>query len=120
MKLYSLEETLHQYTEQGIEIKILNIVKSGKEAMVYRIEINNELYALKLYKDVKVRTFKNNQTYIQNKYIRRPSFRKAVSKKTNIGIDYIQKGWVKREFVMLNKLYNVNCNIPKPYKFTIS
>lgn len=117
MKLYSLKETLHQYTEQGIEVKILNIVKSGKEAVVYRIEIDNKLYAFKLYKDVKVRTFKNNKVYIKNKYIRRPSLRKAVSKKTSMGIDYIQKGWIKREFVMLNKLYNANCNIPKSYKY---
>jgi len=118
VKLYDLEETIKDFNSKNLYFEVLNVVKSGKEAVVYRVSINNDLYALKLYKNVKVRSFKNTQEYVANKYIRSPNLRRAVALKNAIGTEFMQKGWVKREFVMLSKLYDTGCNIPKPVAFS--
>lgn len=109
-----IQEIIDSFGEKEINITVGDIVKTGKEAIVYKAYLNNELTALKVYKDYNTRAFTNNQGYIAGKYIKKPSLRKATAKKTKVGKDFIHEGWVKREYVMLSKLFSKGCNIPKP------
>ncbi|NMB91251.1 hypothetical protein GYA37_00185 [candidate division WWE3 bacterium] len=109
-----LQEIIASFGEKEITITVGDIVKTGKEAIVYKAYLNNELTALKVYKDYNTRAFTDNKGYIAGKYIKKPSLRKATMKKTKVGKDFIHEGWVKREYVMLNRLFSKGCSIPKP------
>lgn len=113
----NIEEILNSLKQKNINITVGNIVKTGKEAIVYKAYFGNELVALKVYKDYNLRGFTNNQVYLAGKYIRRPSLRKAVAKRTKVGKDFTHESWVRREYVMLNKLYSLGCHIPKPLAY---
>lgn len=117
MKLFALEETIEQLEKKNHEIRVLNTVKSGKEAMVYKVVFDGDIAALKLYKNHEIRSFKNTDPYLLGKFVKSPNMRKAMLQKNKIGKDYVQKGWVKREYSMLARLFEAGCSIPKPYEF---
>lgn len=118
MKLLDLDETIEQLEKKNHSIKVLSIIKSGKEAMVYKVLFDNLVAALKLYKNRGIRSFRNIDPYIKGKFVKSPNMRKAILQKNKVGKDFVQKGWVKREYNMLSKLYDVGCSLPKPLEFT--
>lgn len=110
-----LFETLDEFAKKIIFLKIIKNIGSGKEADVYLVvNQDNEKYALKVYKDAVERSFKNNQIYLSGKFLRSKSERRAIQKRNKFGKNLIHLNWVKREFFLMSKLYNLGCNIPKP------
>lgn len=96
------------------QIEMVSNVKSGKEATVYRVKLDGKLVAMKLYKNPEERSFKKTGYYLMGKYYRKPSHRRAVAKGNKFAKKLKHKNWVKREFYMLEKLYNLGAKIPKP------
>lgn len=111
-------EDLGQINEQvrksGHKLEILSNIKSGKEATVYRVMLDENLVAMKVYTNPEERSFKNTDTYLLGKYYKNPSERRAVAKNNKFAKKLRHKNWVKREFFMLQKLFNSGATIPKP------
>ena len=113
-----LEESLLELKAKNLNIELVRQLSSGKEATVYVVTLNDKLYALKVYKDYLTRSFKHDEEYLQGKYIRRASERKAILKKNKFGKNLKHSIWVKREFYILKKLFETDINIPEPIEIT--
>ncbi len=96
------------------EIKMVSNIKSGKEATVYKVILDNQLVAMKVYKKPEERSFKNTGQYLMGKYYKKPSHRKAVAKGNKFAKKLKHQNWVKREYFILEKLYTAGAKIPKP------
>lgn len=110
----TLEKAIDLFRGKKFDLEVLRSLPSGKEADVYVVEWSGKLYALKVYKDYAIRSFKKDHEYLAGKYMRRPSERKAVKKRTKLGKNLISRLWVKREFYLLKKLFDAGADIPKP------
>lgn len=113
-----LTEIIATYEQQGFAITNPRLLKSGKEAKVYVVDCLGSQYALKVYKDPKERSFKQNKVYLDGMYFRKPSERKAISKRSSFGLRLLNKGWVRREFHMLQKMYELGANVPQILTWT--
>ncbi len=98
----------------GHTVVYLSDIKSGKEAVVYKVLFDGELAAMKVYKDPEHRTFTHVGAYLAGKYYKHASERKAVAKNNRFGRKLKHSNWVKREFFLLQSLFKVGARIPKP------
>lgn len=96
------------------KIEMVSVVKSGKEAIVYKVRLDNQLVAMKLYKKPEERSFQNTEQYLIGKHYKKSSHRKAILKGNKFSQKLKHENWVKREFFMLEKLYGLGAKIPKP------
>ncbi len=95
-------------------VEVVSIIKSGKEATVYRAVLDGILVAMKVYKDPEERSFRNTGEYLQGKYYRKASEREAMAKNNKFAKKTKHENWVKREFFMLQKLFIAGAHIPEP------
>lgn len=109
-----LENIVEQVRRLGHGIEIISNIKSGKEATVYRVKLDGQLVAMKVYKNPEEINFKNTDEYLEGKFYKKPSERRAVAKNNKFAKKLKHKIWVKREFFMLEKLFNRGALIPKP------
>src|SRR3990167_5217533 len=105
---------IEQVNKLGHKFEIISNIKSGKEATVYRVMLDNHLVAMKLYKNPDQISFKNTNDYLTGKFYKKLSERKAVAKNNKFGKKLKHKNWVKREYFILEKLYDNSAIIPKP------
>lgn len=110
----SVDHIIDQASQLNHKVEVLSNIKSGKEAQVYRVILDNHLVAMKLYKKPEERNFKNTNAYLLGKYYRRPSERKAMAKNNKFAKRLKHENWVKREFFILQKLYEGGASIPRP------
>lgn len=111
-----LDEISKIYQKENVEFSIIQNIKSGKEANVYKVNVNGLIYALKVYKDQNVKSFCKNQIYLDGKYYKKNSENKAIAKKNKFGNSLKFENWIKREYFLMKKLYESNIKIPKPIK----
>lgn len=109
-----LNHIIEQAKDLGHKVEVISNIKSGKEATVYKVKIDGQLGAMKVYKKPEERSFTNTGAYLLGKYYRRPSERKAVAQDNKFGKKLKHRNWVKREFSMLKKLFESGANIPEP------
>ena len=76
----NLRNLLDEATRLKHQIKIISDIRSGKEAAVYRVLLDDELVAMKLYKNPEERTFKNTGAYLTGKHYKTASHQKAILK----------------------------------------
>lgn len=105
---------IEQAQKLGHTIEILSNVKSGKEATVYRVLLDGELVAMKVYKTQEERDFKNTAHYLVGKYYRRSSEQKAIAKKNAFSKKLTYDNWVKREYSLLEKMFSHGALVPRP------
>ena len=108
------DRVIEHATKLNHKVEVLSNIKSGKEATVYKAVLDGSLVAMKVYKKPEERNFKNTGAYLMGKFYRRPSQRRAVAKNNKFAKKLRHENWVKREFFMLQKLFDSGANIPKP------
>lgn len=110
-----LQKSLEELKSKNHNLDLIRIISTGKEAVVYLVKEDNEkLYALKVYKDYENRAFKKNLEYLAGKYIHKKSEQKAIVKKNSFGKKLTHSVWIKREYYLLTKLYELGIKIPEP------
>lgn len=115
-----IEKILTEYESKGYEFKEAQIMRSGKEAVVYCVEADGKRYALKIYKNPRERSFQEASTYLEGKFYKRPSVRKAVLKGNRFARKFLHTSWVKREYSLLKHLNTLNAAVPRVYDWTDS
>ena len=65
--MISLEKILKYYENKLYHLQNPHQVKSGKEATVFVVSFQGKSLALKVYIDPEIRSFKDNQTYLEGK-----------------------------------------------------
>ncbi len=116
--MINLDHIIRAYEQKNYHLRHPRKVKTGKEAMVFMVEFGRQTLALKVYIDPQFRSFQNNSAYLEGKYYRKPSERKAVLKRGKFGRKLMHRNWVRREFYLLKKLNSLGANVPKVYDWT--
>ena len=102
--------------------EVLYQIKSGKEATVWcckaQPHVGVKLLAVKVYRPLKSRGFRNDAIYQEGRYIGDTRLRRAYRKKTKAGRSTQFGMWVSAEFETMSLLYDSGAHIPKPYNLT--
>ncbi|MBU0660651.1 hypothetical protein KKG22_00560 [Patescibacteria group bacterium] len=109
-----IQKIIEEVNRLNHKIEMVSNVKSGKEATVYKVLLDDKPVAMKVYKKPEERSFKNTGQYLMGKYYKKPSERKAVAKGNKFAKKLKYQNWVRREYFMLEKLYELGAKIPKP------
>jgi RIO kinase 1 len=103
---------------RGYVDEILSELKSGKEATVYlgenHLSGERTLVAVKVYKDLEARSFKNDSVYRQGRFVGNDRTIKAISQRSKAGLIAQQSMWVMYEYAQLWQLYNAGIPVPRP------
>ncbi len=105
---------IEKAAKRNHEVKLVAEVKSGKEATVYKVILDGTLVAMKLYKNPEERSFKNAGAYLVGKHYKTSSHKRAIEKNNKFAKSLKHENWVKREFAMLQKLFEKGACIPQP------
>lgn len=110
----SLAELLDSYRQAGYLLSPPKEVKSGKEATLFAVEHDGRTLALKVYADPAERAFKRTESYLEGRWYRKPSERKAVAKKNRFAKTMLFEKWVQREYYLLKQLHERGVRVPEP------
>lgn len=105
---------LQRLYEAGKISELLAELKSGKEATVYLVEGPAGLMAAKIYADLEVRSFKNDRSYREGRFIADVRTARAVSNRSSYGLGAQQELWVYHEYAQLWQLHHAGVPVPKP------
>jgi RIO kinase 1 len=88
-------------------------IKTGKEASVFLGRNSRELVAVKMYTDLRVRSFKKDAAYRQGRFIGDARIQKAIKQGSQRGIDAHQALWVQEEFRQMQYLQAHGVRVPR-------
>lgn len=105
---------LAQLQARGHLLDIIGELKSGKEATVYVGRGPRGPLAIKLYRDLGARSFRNDAVYTAGRYIGDARIRKAIESRSGRGLDATQDLWVMHEWQELWTLFLAGVPVPEP------
>jgi len=105
---------LEGLNETGIVDELLHVIKSGKEATVYLGKGKDGFSAVKIYTELRVRSFRNDGIYRDGRFIGSQRVEKAIQQGSEFGLNAHQILWVNEEFRQMNYLYKIGIPVPKP------
>lgn len=88
-------------------------IKTGKEASVYLGRSSAGLVAVKVYTDLRVRSFKHDEAYRKGRFIGDARIEKAIGQGSQKGLDARQILWVQEEFRQMQHLHEHGVRVPK-------
>jgi RIO kinase 1 len=100
--------------ERGYLDGIEGELKSGKEATVYLGRTRVGLAAVKVYRDLAVRSFKNDARYRAGRYIGDARIEKAIASRSAAGRRAQGRLWAAHEYAMLWRLHAAGVPVPEP------
>jgi RIO kinase 1 len=104
---------LNQLSKMGFLDELIAGIKTGKEASVF-LGRNAEGYvAVKVYTDLRVRSFKRDGLYREGRFIGDSRIEKAIEQGSQKGLDAHQILWVQEEFRQMRHLAQHGVNVPK-------
>lgn len=93
--------------------ELVSGIKTGKEASVYLGRNSRGFVAVKIYTDLRVRSFKNDAAYRQGRFIGDTRIQKAIEQGSQRGLDAHQALWVQEEFRQMQILFEKGVRVPK-------
>jgi RIO kinase 1 len=97
----------------------LSIIKSGKEAAVFLCSAQShtglEYVAVKVYKPLEQRSFRNDKVYQQGRYIDDARLRRAYKNKSKAGQKVQYSNWITAEWETMTLLHDAGADVPCPY-----
>jgi RIO kinase 1 len=103
---------LNDLSKRGFLDELLAGIKTGKEASVFLGRNRNGLVAVKVYTDLRVRSFKRDQAYRQGRFIGDSRIEKAIEQGSEKGLDAHQILWVQEEFRQMKHLHEHGVRVP--------
>lgn len=104
---------LNDLSKRGFLNELLGGIKTGKEASVFLGRNRNGLVAVKVYTDLRVRSFKRDQAYRQGRFIGDSRIEKAIEQGSEKGLDAHQILWVQEEFRQMKHLHEHGVRVPR-------
>lgn len=118
--------SLSSFYKDHIIADVLSVVKSGKEATVYRCKAHAEtgvpLLAAKIYRPRMFRNLKNDAMYrigttlrdSDGGEMRKAREQRAVSKRSKVGLEILHSSWLTNELNVMRTLHAAGAIVPKP------
>ncbi|HEX2036462.1 MAG TPA: RIO1 family regulatory kinase/ATPase [Chloroflexota bacterium] len=116
----SIESILDEFFARGLITDVLNVVKSGKEATVFRCRAAEAsgvpFFAAKVYRPLTRRSFRNDAVYQDGRPVgdRKRRDRLAFQQKSRRGREVQFGDWVAAEFRTLQTLHAAGVDLPRP------
>lgn len=114
--MQELEKALLELERKKKPVVPIRQLQSGKEAYVWLVKASStdEHYALKVYRDLEMRSFRTQRHYLEDRYVgKQDKIRRAIKTGNKIGRAFIQNTWVMREHYFLKKLASQTEYLPK-------
>ena len=113
---------IQEFIDEGLVTSVLNVVKSGKEATVYRCRANPSLgakfVAAKVYHGSEFRNFRDAAVYDAGRVIGKGQVRRAVEGHTDFGRKAQAAIWTDYEYETLSTLFDLGGDVPEPFACT--
>lgn len=104
---------LNELCKQGFLGELISGIKTGKEASVFLGKNSDGFVAIKIYTDLRVRSFKRDESYRRGRFIGDSRIEKAIEQGSQKGLDAHQILWVQEEFRQMKHLYQHDVRVPK-------
>jgi RIO kinase 1 len=104
---------LNILSKMGFLDELLCGIKTGKEASVYLGRNSEGLVAVKMYTDLRVRSFRHDEAYRAGRFIGDSRIEKAIEQGSERGLDAHQILWVLEEFRQMKHFQQHGVNVPK-------
>ncbi len=104
---------LNELSKLGFLDDLISGIKTGKEASVFLGENSEGFVAVKVYTDLRVRSFKRDASYREGRFIGDTRIEKAIEQGSQKGLDAHQILWVQEEFRQMKHLYGHGVKVPK-------
>lgn len=104
---------LNEFSRLGYLDELIAGIKTGKEAAVYLGRNREGFVAVKVYTDLRVRSFRRDESYRQGRFIGDARIEKAIEQGSRKGLDAHQILWVQEEFRQMKYLREHGVRIPK-------
>lgn len=108
------DPALQELFERGFIQDVVWQLQQGKEATVYVATSEQGLVAVKVYADIRARSFRNDSVYREGRFIADSRIEKAIQDRTNAGINAQLVLWVEQEYMELHSLHHHGIAVPKP------
>jgi RIO kinase 1 len=105
---------LRRLQERGFVHDIVGELKSGKEATVYLGRSPLGDLAVKIYRDIEVRSFKSDQRYLDGRWVGDARLAKAIRRRSGRGLSALKAMWAAHEYLMLWRLWQAGVPVPEP------
>lgn len=115
-------EAIEPFIDFSLITQALYPVKAGKEATVWACKAHpdtgTDLLAVKVYKHLRERSFRNDAVYQENRtqMYHNTRVRRAYENGSEFGLEVHFMLWVGQEWEALNRLYDAGVYVPKPIK----
>jgi len=104
---------LNELHRLGFLDELISDIKRGKEAAVYLGRNSDGFVAVKVYTDLRVRSFRRDDSYRQGRFIGDARIEKAIEQGSKTGLDAHQILWVQEEFRQMKYLLEHGVRVPK-------
>ena len=104
---------LNTLSKMGFLDELISGIKTGKEASVFLGKNSDGFVAVKIYTDLRVRSFRRDESYREGRFIGDSRIEKAIEQGSEKGLDAHQILWVEEEFRQMNHLYRHGVIVPK-------
>jgi RIO kinase 1 len=92
--------------------ELISGIKTGKEASVFLGKNSKGLVAVKIYTDLRVRSFKHDESSRSGRFIGDARIQKAIEQGSQKGLDARQVLWVQEEFRQMQILQEHGVRVP--------
>ena len=104
---------LNELSRMDFLDELISGIKTGKEASVFLGKNSKGLVAVKVYTDLRVRSFKHDEAYRKGRFISDARIQKAIEQGSEQGLNAHQILWVQEEFRQMKHLYEHGVRVPK-------
>jgi RIO kinase 1 len=104
---------LNELAREGFLDELISGIKTGKEASVFLGKNSAGLVAVKIYTDLRARSFKHDEAYRKSRFIGDARIQKAIEQGSQKGLAARQSLWVQEEFRQMQHLYEHGVRVPK-------
>jgi RIO kinase 1 len=105
-------DDLNKLSKLGFLDELIAGIKTGKEGSVFLGKNAEGLVAVKVYTDLRVRSFKRDQAYREGRFIGDSRIERAIEQGSEKGIDAHQILWVQEEFRQMKHLSQHGVRVP--------
>lgn len=104
---------LNALSKMGFLDELISGIKTGKEGSVFLGRNSEGFVAVKVYTDLRVRSFRRDESYREGRFIGDARIERAIEQGSERGLDAHQILWVQEEFRQMKHLYRHDVNVPK-------
>ena len=104
---------LNKLSKMGFLDELISGIKTGKEGSVFLGRNSEGFVAVKVYTDLRVRSFRRDESYREGRFIGDSRIERAIEQGSEKGLDAHQILWVQEEFRQMKHLYEHGVHVPK-------